>query len=122
MVVTIPYNELPLSGHLSKFSENYNTEVGAELERLFNTGERQMNLENLEMLNQGFVKKLGQSHRLMREVKFNLSQVLASQAEKYQQFQFDKPKTIEIVPQTNRYYFVETRGCASPLTIKIEYI
>lgn len=38
--VTFTYNELPLSGHLSKFSESNNKELGVELDRLFSSGER----------------------------------------------------------------------------------
>lgn len=61
-----------------------------------------------------------QTNQLVRELKFNLTQMLSMPNEKYIQLQLDKPKKVEVIPNTNRLCLFETKGCGSPILVRIE--
>jgi hypothetical protein len=62
-----------------------------------------------------------QSNRLVKELQFSLTQIVSTNEEKYTQIHLHKTVTLDVIENKNRFCYIETKGCSSPLVFHMYY-
>ena len=115
----VTYEDLPISATISKWSLRYNSELDSELTALgkhvdTKSADRQSLLVEREL-----PQKLQQSNRMVKELQFSLSRVVALPEEKYTVLHLNRYATVDVIAETSRLCQLDTKGCFSPLQIRI---